>query len=98
MDTEEIFDFEGSISHQIGAVNSVDGPGVSKSSSYRVWSEVLGDLGVHWAAEVSKRLNRILLSNLKHDTWSNGHLMDHLDELWEDTLVDLEEFFGGWLV
>ena len=83
---------------QICAVYSIFASVLSKLGSEGVWPEVLRDFGVHGSHKLSELLDGILLSDLHNDAWSGGHLLDHTNELWEDTFVDLEELFGSWFV
>lgn len=98
LNTEEVFDFKLSVFGKVGAMHSIHRPRVSELCSQRIGPEVLGDLWVHWANELPEGLHGVLLSDLHDDARTNGHGLYHANELWEDTLVDLEEFLGRWLV
>lgn len=77
----------------------------------RVLSDVLAVLGsnsiyaygarnlrVVRTAELSKCLNRVVLTNFNRDTGSHGKFGDHFCELGDEITVDLEELFGTGLV
>ena len=73
-----------SVAHTIG----------TETCSQSVRSKTLCNFRVHWAAEVTEGLNSVLLTDLKCNARTSGHLLCHLCELWKHTCVDLEELFS----
>lgn len=71
---------------------------MTELSPYCIWSKIVGNLWVKRTTELSECLDGILLSDFEHDTWSRGHVLNHSHELWEDSLVYLEELFCGGLI
>ena len=64
----------------------------------RVRSQALGYFRVHGAYKVSECLHSILLSDFQCNTWTSRHLLRHLWEFGQHTLIDLEEFLSCWPV
>lgn len=70
----------------------------AKASAEGVRSQVLCNLGVHRAAEVSECLHNVFLTDLEHDAWAVDHVIDNRRELGKNSLVDFKELLSSWLV
>lgn len=98
LDGEEVFALELSILGQVGAVDRVLDSVCAEASSQCVWSQVLCNLWVHWAAQVTERLDCVLLADLHGNARARSHLLSQLSELWQHTLVNLEELLSSWSI
>lgn len=63
----------------------------AETSSQSVGSEALGDFRIHWPNQVAESLHGILLSDFQCDAGTSRHLLCHLWELGQHTLINLKE-------
>ena len=75
-------------------MNGVATPIDTVACSDRVWAQVLSDIGVHGADEVAEGLDGVFLADLHRDAGTSGHLLGHLGEFGQDTLVNFEELLS----
>ena len=72
---------------------------LSKLSPETGGVEDLGFSRVVRATELPQFLNDVLLSNFHGNHWTTrSHIVGHLIEFWQDTLIDLEELASCGLV
>lgn len=98
LDGEEVFAFKSAVLGQVCAVNRIAATIETEASSQRVRSQTLGYFWIHGAYQVAEGFNGILLSNFHDNARARGHLLGHLRELWEYTLINLEKLLCCWPV
>ena len=94
LDGEEVFALQCAVFWQVCAVDCVSTPIQTVSCSQCVRSEILGDFWVHRSNQITEGFDSILLAYLHHDDRSSGHLLSHLRELRQHTLVNLQELLS----
>ena len=70
----------------------------TESCPQGVWSEVLSDLRVCGAGQVSEGLDDVLLSDFHHNAWASGHVLGESYVFGNYTSVYFEELLGSWLI
>jgi len=75
LDGEEVLAFQGTILRQVGAVDSIADSVKTISGTEGLRAQVLGDLGIHGATELTERLNGVLLANFHNNTRSGCHVL-----------------------
>lgn len=98
LNAEEVFNFERAVLGQVRAMNSILTSILSELGSQCIWPQVLGNFWIHGADELSELLDCILLSDFHDYARSLSHGLDHSNELWQNSLVDLEELLGRWFI
>jgi len=98
LDGKEVLALKLAIFWQIGAMDSIFASVDTVSRSEGIRAQVLSYFWVHGSDQVAEGLHGVFLADLHHDAGTSGHLLSHLGEFGEHSLVNLKELLSSWSI
>lgn len=98
LDGKEVLAPKLAIFWQISAMDSIFASVDTVASPEGIGAQVFSYFRVHGSDEVAEGLHGVFLADLHHDARARGHLLRHLSEFGQYSLVNLEELLSSWSI
>lgn len=76
----------------------VANPVIAETGTKALMAQILGNFGIHRAAQLTESLNSVFLSNFHHNARTGSHLISDRNEFGKHSAVNLKEFLRCGLV